>query len=141
MGTGIQLLGHNKAQQIRGHYSSYGNTIHIFRTEYRRYADTKMCRHNMQLPRGRTPLFSSSGVVSDGNMKHILPQPETRKPAAWHVGIMSPSPDVCIAEGRNVTETLEIARDVARHLLEVQAERETAAAPPIGHRCSGARSR
>jgi len=30
-----------------------------------------------------------------------------------------------VAQGRTVTETLEIARDVARRLLEAQAERQT----------------
>jgi predicted RNase H-like HicB family nuclease len=29
-----------------------------------------------------------------------------------------------VAQGRTITETLEIARDVARRLLEAQAERE-----------------
>ena len=36
-----------------------------------------------------------------------------------------------VAQGRTITETLEIARDVARRLLEAQAEREAVAAPPI----------
>ena len=30
-----------------------------------------------------------------------------------------------VAQGRTVTETLEIARDVAKRLLEAQAERQT----------------
>lgn len=30
-----------------------------------------------------------------------------------------------VAQGRTITETLEIARDVARKLLEAQAERQT----------------
>lgn len=36
-----------------------------------------------------------------------------------------------VAQGRTITETLEIARDVVRRLLEAQAEREPAAALPI----------
>ena len=37
-----------------------------------------------------------------------------------------------VAQGRTVTETLEIARDVARRLLEARAERgESVAAMPI----------
>ena len=36
-----------------------------------------------------------------------------------------------VAQGRTITETLEIARDVARRLLEAQADREAVAAPPI----------
>ena len=30
-----------------------------------------------------------------------------------------------VAQGRTITETLEIARDVARHLIEAQAERKS----------------
>jgi predicted RNase H-like HicB family nuclease len=38
-----------------------------------------------------------------------------------------------VAQGRTLTETLEIARDVARRLLEAQAERSGAASlPPVG---------
>jgi predicted RNase H-like HicB family nuclease len=36
-----------------------------------------------------------------------------------------------VAQGRTITETLEIARDIVRRLLEAQAERDPAAAPPI----------
>jgi predicted RNase H-like HicB family nuclease len=36
-----------------------------------------------------------------------------------------------VAQGRTVTETLEIARDVARRLLEAQAERSAAASLPL----------
>ena len=36
-----------------------------------------------------------------------------------------------VAQGRTITETLEIARDVARRLLAAQAERDAAASPPI----------
>lgn len=36
-----------------------------------------------------------------------------------------------VAQGRTIIETLEIARDVVRRLLEAQAEREPTAAPPI----------
>lgn len=36
-----------------------------------------------------------------------------------------------VAQGRTITETLEIARDVVRRLLEAQAEREPVAAPPL----------
>lgn len=32
-----------------------------------------------------------------------------------------------VAQGRTITETLEIARDVAKKLIEAQKERETAA--------------
>lgn len=35
-----------------------------------------------------------------------------------------------VAQGRTITETLEIARDVARRLLQARAEREAIAAPP-----------
>jgi predicted RNase H-like HicB family nuclease len=38
-----------------------------------------------------------------------------------------------VAQGRTLTETLEIARDVARKLLEAQAERSgTARLAPVG---------
>mgnify|MGYP001767367576 CR=1 FL=1 len=36
-----------------------------------------------------------------------------------------------VAQGRTITETLEIARDVVRRLLEAQTDRDPAAAPPI----------
>ena len=36
-----------------------------------------------------------------------------------------------VARGRTIPETLETARDVARRLLEAQAERDPAAAPPL----------
>jgi predicted RNase H-like HicB family nuclease len=36
-----------------------------------------------------------------------------------------------VAQGRTIAETLEIARDVARRLLEAQAERDTAVPPPV----------
>jgi predicted RNase H-like HicB family nuclease len=36
-----------------------------------------------------------------------------------------------VAQGRTISETLEIARDVARRLLEAQAERESPSSPPI----------
>lgn len=36
-----------------------------------------------------------------------------------------------IAQGRTVTETLEIARDVARRLIEAQAERENQQELPV----------
>lgn len=35
-----------------------------------------------------------------------------------------------VAQGRTITETLEIARDVARRLLEAQAERQPVPDPP-----------
>jgi predicted RNase H-like HicB family nuclease len=35
-----------------------------------------------------------------------------------------------VAQGRTVSETLEIARDVARRLLEAQAERQPLPEPP-----------
>jgi len=38
-----------------------------------------------------------------------------------------------VAQGRTVTETLEIARDVARRLIDAQQERRTSASlPPVG---------
>jgi predicted RNase H-like HicB family nuclease len=38
-----------------------------------------------------------------------------------------------VAQGRTVAETLEIARDVARKLLELQAERQSSGSPqPVG---------
>jgi len=41
--------------------------------------------------------------------------------------VLATSDDIpgLVAQGRTVTETLEIARDVARRLLEAQAERQT----------------
>jgi hypothetical protein len=36
-----------------------------------------------------------------------------------------------VAQGRTISETLEIARDVVRRLLAAQAERGRASAPPI----------
>ena len=36
-----------------------------------------------------------------------------------------------VAQGRTITETLEIARDVARRLLEARAERDPSASAPI----------
>lgn len=36
-----------------------------------------------------------------------------------------------VAQGRTITETLEIARDAARRLLVAQAERDAAVSPPI----------
>lgn len=35
------------------------------------------------------------------------------------------------AQGRTITETLEITRDVSRRLLEVQAERDAGKSPPL----------
>jgi len=36
-----------------------------------------------------------------------------------------------LAQGRTISETLEIACDVARRLLEAQAERDAAVSPPL----------
>lgn len=36
-----------------------------------------------------------------------------------------------VAQGRTIAETLEIARDVVRRLLESQAERNAVVTPPI----------
>lgn len=43
-------------------------------------------------------------------------------------GYLATSEDVqgLVAQGRTIQETLEIAKDVARRLLEAQAERQTA---------------
>lgn len=37
-----------------------------------------------------------------------------------------------VAQGRTVSETLEIARDVVRKLLEAQKERQDKLPPPVG---------
>lgn len=37
-----------------------------------------------------------------------------------------------VAQGRTVSETLEIARDVVRKLLEAQKERQGTLPPPVG---------
>ncbi len=36
-----------------------------------------------------------------------------------------------VAQGRTIAETLEIARDVVRRLLEAQADRKAFVAPPV----------
>ena len=42
-----------------------------------------------------------------------------------------------VAQGRTISETLEIARDVARHLLEAQRERSQDFQLPVGEESAG----
>ena len=60
---------------------------------------------------------------SDKNMEHIINLHIERLPEGVY---LATSDDVqgLVAQGRTVAETLEIARDVARKILESRAERE-----------------
>ena len=48
-------------------------------------------------------------------------------------GYLATSDDIqgLVAQGRTASEVMEIARDVARRLLEAQAERKQAISPPV----------
>jgi predicted RNase H-like HicB family nuclease len=56
-------------------------------------------------------------------MEHVLQIQIERLPKGVYLATSEALPGL-IAQGRTVTETLEIARDVARKLIEARTERE-----------------
>ena len=56
-------------------------------------------------------------------MEHIVNLHIERLPEGVYLASSDDIPGL-VAQGRTVTETLEIARDVAKKLLEAQAERQ-----------------
>lgn len=66
--------------------------------------------------------------------EQMIPLQVEHLPEGFYLATSDAIPGL-VAQGRTVTETLEIARDVARRLLEARAERgETTEALPIAER-------
>lgn len=63
-------------------------------------------------------------------MEHIVNVHIERLPEGIYLATSDDVPGL-IAQGRTITETLEIARDVAKKLIEAQTERTPQRAPPV----------
>jgi predicted RNase H-like HicB family nuclease len=76
----------------------------------------------------RTRSFSSSlGVLT---VEHMIQLHVERLPEG---GYLATSDEVqgLVAQGRTIQETIEIARDVAKKLIEVQSESRAVSLPPV----------
>lgn len=63
-------------------------------------------------------------------MERIINVRIEKLPKGVHLATSDEVPGA-VAQGRTITGTLEIARDVARRLLEVQVERDAGKSPPL----------
>jgi predicted RNase H-like HicB family nuclease len=68
-------------------------------------------------------------VLESGRMELAIRLTVERLPEGYYLAQSDDLPGL-IAQGRTVTETLEIARDVARRLIEARREREGMPALP-----------
>ena len=76
-----------------------------------------MVYHNHKSPKALTQY-----LLKDSRVEQIVKIRVEKLPGGYYLAT-SEEVQGLVAQGRTVTETLEIARDVARRLLEAQAER------------------